>query len=489
MRSLRFKEYAQPYLVTESVGGSVDRIANKLKNLFQSKLGYVLARWPGLDHFVNGEGAQQGIKFYLGDTGAAVRFNIDHTDGKPDIESIDIWSPNSKHPVSRITGLATDVVLSAADQIAAAIKGAEKFIGKSLKLPQTALSESVLAEMAKAVEYNGVTYPTQTKAIEAMLQAGHKPADVARMLGASSPTVYQVANRMGISGRTHANITVVAGSEEQSTDPDARQAIRIVSAVKYADPETVFEDVINLADMVILGVNNSLIVCGEKGIGKTTEITNRIKAQIEAGNIQENEVKYISGAKLTEKGLFELLFTNYNKLIVFDDSDSVMKSVDKVNMLKSALDTREPRKIEWYSSSSKASGMFDPETVSEDEYAKKIEAGQLPNNFVFTGRVIFISNLGLDDIDEAIRSRSFVFDIRLKLTDKWNLIATKLNALCSNDPEVTDEDRQKAFNYMRDEYEGDPDLRSLVKGIKLVTTFRRTGASEESLLRMMKMNL
>jgi len=38
-------------------------------------------------------------------------------------------------------------------------------------------------------------------------------------------------------------------------------------------------------------------------------------------------------------GLYSTLYMNRNKLIVFDDMDSVFKDTDTVNMLKAALDS------------------------------------------------------------------------------------------------------------------------------------------------------
>lgn len=490
---MKFREFIQPYLFSErAIIKSAASLTKKLQDLYQSKLGYVLSAWPGLDFFVNDQGSQKGIKFFVGDSGAFIRFNVDDSF---DVESIDIFNDNPTHPIGRIVNLTSQIVLQAADQIAHAIKTPKAFFNKELQFEESFDDETVpIEEMAQPVEWNGTVYPTKTKVIEAMLIAGHTPNQIIAALGVSGPQVYNVRKQLAGGGGQGGgqgdgtvaipSVTVVAGSPEQSADPSYRQAYKVVSSVRYADPETVFDDLLNMVDMVILGVSNSLIVCGEKGIGKTTEITNRIQSHIDRGNISKDSVKHISGAKLTEKGLYELLFHNYDRLIIFDDSDSVMKSEDKINMLKAALDTREPRKIEWYSK-----GTFDPASVTEDQYNAKIDAGDLPQYFAFNGKVIFITNQYKDKIDEAIASRSIVFDIRLKLEDKWHIIRSKLSVLCSDVDGITDEDRQKAFDYMKNEFEGDADLRSLVKGIKIVSTFRRTNQPDAAWQRVLKHNM
>jgi hypothetical protein len=42
----------------------------------------------------------------------------------------------------------------------------------------------------------------------------------------------------------------------------------------------------------------------------------------------------------------------------------------------------------------------------------------LPRSFEFTGRVIFISNMDQDKIDQAIRSRSMMIDLSMTLDQK-----------------------------------------------------------------------
>ena len=42
----------------------------------------------------------------------------------------------------------------------------------------------------------------------------------------------------------------------------------------------------------------------------------------------------------------------------------------------------------------------------------------LPRSFDFTGRVIFISNMAQDKIDQAIRSRSMMIDLSMSLDQK-----------------------------------------------------------------------
>ena len=94
----------------------------------------------------------------------------------------------------------------------------------------------------------------------------------------------------------------------------------------------------------------------------------------------------------TPKGLYRTLFENRNGVIVFDDCDSVLRDPVSLNLLKGALDSYERRIISWRAD---------------------IRDEDLPTSFEFRGRVIFISNLGSNQIDQAIISRSMAVDLKI----------------------------------------------------------------------------
>jgi len=138
--------------------------------------------------------------------------------------------------------------------------------------------------------------------------------------------------------------------------------------------------------------------------------------------------RHRKGEKLSPFGLYMDLFANRdNMTIVYDDSDSVWKDPDSVNILKSAMDTYPKRTIGWTSRSTMNVEILTNE--EREEYYQKLynamknkpeDVGtkiKLPNKFDFTSRIIFISNLKPDKIDSAIRSRSLFMDIYLTKED------------------------------------------------------------------------
>ena len=99
----------------------------------------------------------------------------------------------------------------------------------------------------------------------------------------------------------------------------------------------------------------------------------------------------------TAKGLYRTLFENNKSIIVFDDCDAVLKDPVALNLLKGALDSYGKRIISWNAD------------MRDDD---------LPRSFNFEGRVIFISNMDQDRIDQAIRSRSMMIDLSMTLDQK-----------------------------------------------------------------------
>ena len=158
--------------------------------------------------------------------------------------------------------------------------------------------------------------------------------------------------------------------------------------------------------MVASGLQPSAVISGSGGLGKSHSVR---KALLESGLSDFSHIVAEEGERVnrsrsftvvkgysTAKGLFRTLFENNDGIIVFDDCDSVLKDPVALNILKGALDSYDTRIISWNAD------MRDPD---------------LPRSFIFTGRVIFISNTAEEKIDQAIRSRSAVIDVSMTLDE------------------------------------------------------------------------
>lgn len=163
-----------------------------------------------------------------------------------------------------------------------------------------------------------------------------------------------------------------------------------------------------LVTMVATGVQPSAVITGEGGLGKTFTVTQTLEKNgyVDMSDLAEfavgttiNTRKCFTTVKgySTAKGLYRTLFENNKSVIVFDDCDAVLKDPVALNLLKGALDSYGRRVISWNAD------------MRDDD---------LPRSFEFTGRVIFISNMDQDKIDQAIRSRSMMIDLSMSLDQK-----------------------------------------------------------------------
>lgn len=181
-----------------------------------------------------------------------------------------------------------------------------------------------------------------------------------------------------------------------------------------------FEFLGNLTQMVIGGITPSLIVTGEGGLGKTHSVTQSIKNT----DMSERDYVFFKGYS-TARGLYNTLYDNNGKLIIFDDCDSVLEDKVALNILKSALDSYETRTISWMAKMNK-----------NDEY---------PQQFDFTGRIIFISNKSKESMDDAILSRSLTVDLTMTPNDKIDRMSAILGSIL---PEYTLEAKKEALDFL-----------------------------------------
>ena len=190
-------------------------------------------------------------------------------------------------------------------------------------------------------------------------------------------------------------------------DVEVAMAAAVEKSNKY-DINTRFGFVEKLVTMVATGVQPSAVITGEGGLGKTYTVTKTLAAHgykdiSELAEFQVGSVINTSKCFMmvkgysTAKGLYRTLFENQKSVIVFDDCDAVLKDPVALNLLKGALDSYGKRIISWNAD------------MKDDD---------LPRSFNFEGRVIFISNMDQDRIDQAIRSRSMMIDLSMTLDQK-----------------------------------------------------------------------
>jgi len=105
-----------------------------------------------------------------------------------------------------------------------------------------------------------------------------------------------------------------------------------------------------------------------------------------------NDYVVIKGTS-SAKGLFETLSANLQKILVMDDVDSIFSDAISTNLLKGALDSHGIRKVCWNN-------------------------GDSLSSICFQGSIIFITNVPLAKLDQAIVSRCMVVDVSMTRDEK-----------------------------------------------------------------------
>lgn len=204
----------------------------------------------------------------------------------------------------------------------------------------------------------------------------------------------------------HTNVPIVA-SEDAPTNANATaEDTQLQWPINQR-----FNFVSQLVSMIASGTATSAIITGPGGLGKT----HTVRAALEAAGLEDatgfegetyKSFRFIKGFS-TAKGLYRELYLNRESIIVFDDCDSVLKDAIAVNLLKGALDSYDKRIITW-------------NTSREDD--------ELPRSFIFNGRVIFISNMRREQIDQAILTRAYCVDLAMTHAQKIERMEMLVNS-------------------------------------------------------------
>lgn len=215
-----------------------------------------------------------------------------------------------------------------------------------------------------------------------------------------------------------------------------------------------------LSTMVATGKAPSAIITGEGGIGKTFTVTKTLRALGLVANTDEgadqlppSKVFTVVKGYSTPMALYRTLYENSDRIIVFDDCDSIMKDPVAINLLKAALDSYSKRIVSWNSEQ---------------------RGNDLPSSFQFHGGVVFISNHTLGTLDQAIRTRALCVDLSMTADQKLERME---QIVASGDflAEAPDEHKADALAAIKENLAlvRNLSLRTLVQVTKVRSTDRR----------------
>jgi len=173
----------------------------------------------------------------------------------------------------------------------------------------------------------------------------------------------------------------------------------------------------------------------------------------EAENTAPTKIFTMVKGYSTPMALYRTLYENSDRIIVFDDCDSIMKDPVAINLLKAALDSYSKRIVSWNSEQ---------------------RGNDLPSSFQFHGGVVFISNHTLGTLDQAIRTRALCVDLSMTADQKLERME---QIVASGDflAEAPDEHKADALAAIKENLAlvRNLSLRTLVQVTKVRSTDRR----------------
>lgn len=205
-----------------------------------------------------------------------------------------------------------------------------------------------------------------------------------------------------------------------------------------ATPEERFSDMEHYLDMVIRGIQPSLLICGAPGVGKTFRVMKKIKAS----GLDYLVIKGKETAASLYKNLFR--YSHNHQIIIADDADELLTDDVAVNLLKAATDSSDERIVSY--GTSKPPIMMDEEYVAlsfEDQekcLTQVVGRGEVhfyPKNFITEGRIVIITNRNAGQIDTAIRNRGLICDLSFTNQECLELIRDIMPAIMPDKLDMT----------------------------------------------------
>lgn len=199
----------------------------------------------------------------------------------------------------------------------------------------------------------------------------------------------------GLAADAPVEIVATPGAPAPAAQVVTPAAVALVNPVSDIPINERFSYLDDMVDLVATSVPTSMILCGSGGLGKSYTVFSRL---VYHGLEEDVDFVVVKGFS-TPKSMYRTLYENRDRIVIFDDCDSVLKNDTAVNILKGALDTTPVRRISW---KTERSGGDD----------------DLPEVFDFEGKVIFISNMTLNRIPQSLLSRSIYIDVSMTAAEK-----------------------------------------------------------------------
>ena len=215
--------------------------------------------------------------------------------------------------------------------------------------------------------------------------------------------------------------------------------------------------------------------------------TQTVETALENAGLKDGAGYFKITGSASPIGIYTALYKYRDKIILFDDCDGALDSQDGRNIIKAATDTKAQRKLVW---GKKSSGMYDPDEdgpakAKSDKKPSKDVFGtdededeeiddRIPRHFIFSGRIIFISNLQINklDPDGALRTRAFLIAINPTPEEIFQRMGEILDSVkLEGGLSMTHEDRVNVLNVVKSSRKkSEASLRTLVRALNLAAS-------------------
>lgn len=422
------------FLVEDLSPATLNKAAFIITKYLKKTTGLALFQYPGIEEFSGGKDKGYGIRFMVPKKNYSFRLNWKQAAGVglANLTSVTFWNGREDRPyvvrfdngvsVVKVLPIVADMIKNGGvtDKIVITLPDDvpldESFIAESLFLAE---AEFGMAEIFDGV-LNLVSSPNFKKGAVYSLykSAGFKifdelerryPALITKSgtayvwNGKDKDIVAIKKQRDDVLRAIGAEIGTVSRGASEETYKYNPAVAAIENDMERLTFEEQLKDLENLTKLTIAGASNALFVAGKGGVGKThtTEKILHDMGMVDGKNYFKNT------GSASASGIYSLLYKYQNDVILFDDSDSAFKDQESRNVFKAATDTKKIRKLVW---NKRGANVMDPENHSKDEI---LDAGGVPQYFEFTGKIIVISNLTLDQLDPdgALRTRGYIINI------------------------------------------------------------------------------
>lgn len=465
--------------------------------------------FPTEEVFTSGGRKKVGIRFFMSN-GKSFRLNWERTvNSSLGLVSMDYWD-GSKVPQPKPT---LHVEFDRSESLVRVIPFIKDFLLGNVKeksgvyfenkdTPASELTEAVYteAEILKTINNMINAFKVGIQARQQYLEGGKKKYgpkwdEALRAAKEIHPSLFtKQGTSIVISKENAAKLdaqrilaSVVGGDKTSvafSVSPGATEVVEVKGASDEDIERMTYEEQLDSLKtgmkLLMSNATNALFLGGRGGTGKTQTVEDMLHA---SGREDGDGYFKITGSA-TPVGIYRILWEHRKDIILFDDSDSALADQEGRNLFKAASDTKKIRKISWMKG---GKNFVDPDEFDEDS-----DDGTLPRFFEFTGKIIFISNLGLNklDPDGALRTRGYVinidptneeiYDFMLKIADK---IPLEVNYALSKD------DRLEVVEVLRSRKIGDKtaNLRSLVRALNTRAGVESQGGSTDEWKKFVRM--